>query len=56
MDVDEKKKTTLIHNYTRCQDTGQLFITNFEGTENPMFVVGFFFVLVCFVCLQVYGV
>jgi hypothetical protein len=48
MDVDEKRKITLIHNYTRCQDTGQLFIMNFEGIENPMFVVRFF-ALVCFV-------
>jgi hypothetical protein len=55
MDVDEKRKETLIHNYTRRQNTKQLFIMNFEGIENPMSIVHFC-VLVCFVCLQVNGV
>ncbi len=55
MDVDVKRKETLIHDYTRRQITKQLFIMNFEGIENPMSIVHFC-VLVCFVCLQVNGV
>jgi hypothetical protein len=55
MDVDEKREGALIHDDTRCQNTRQLFIMNFKGVENLLFVVCFS-VLVCFVCLQVYGV
>jgi hypothetical protein len=55
VDVDERRKTTLIHNDVRRQDIGQLFIMSFTNIESPMFVVHFYG-LVCFVCLQFYGV
>jgi hypothetical protein len=41
MDVDENNEATLIHDYTRHQNTQQLFIMNLEGTKNPLFVVRF---------------
>jgi len=53
--VDERRETTLIRDDTRHQNTGQLFIMNFEDIENLMSIVCFC-VLVCFVCLHVYGV
>jgi hypothetical protein len=55
MYVDERRETTLIDDDTRCQNNKQLFIMNFEGAESPMCIVCFY-VLVCFVYLQVYGV
>jgi hypothetical protein len=55
VDVDERRKTTLIHDDTRRQDIGQLFIMSFTNIESLMFVVHFYG-LVCFVCLQFYGV
>jgi hypothetical protein len=55
MEVDERREATLIHDDRRCKNNEQLFIMNFEGAESPMCIVCFC-VLVCFVCLQVYGV
>ncbi len=55
MDVDESREATLIHDDTRHQNIGLLVIMNFEGVESLMYIV-YFCVLVCFVCLQVYGV
>jgi hypothetical protein len=55
MDVDERRKKTLIHDDTRRQDIGKLFIMSFMNIESPMFVVHFYG-LVCFICLQFYGV
>jgi hypothetical protein len=53
--MDEREEATLIHDGRRLQNIGHLFIMNFEGTKSPMFIVRFY-VWVCFVCLQVYGV
>jgi hypothetical protein len=50
MDVDERREATLIHNDTRCQDIGELFIMSFTNIKSPMSIVHFH-VLVCFVCL-----
>jgi hypothetical protein len=48
VDVDENSEATLIHDYTRHQNTQQLFIMNLEGTENPLFVVRFLFWCILF--------
>jgi len=59
VDVVERKEATLIHDGGRRQDTGQLFIMNFEGAKSPMSIVRLCVcvcVCVCFLCLQVYGV
>jgi hypothetical protein len=45
----------IIHDDTRRQDMGQLFILNFAGAKSLMFVIRLC-VWVCLVCLQVYGV
>jgi hypothetical protein len=52
MDVDGDKKSHLNSGLHKMPRYRQLFIMNFEGIENPMFVIRFF-VLVCFVCLFV---
>jgi hypothetical protein len=50
MDVDERKEASLIHDDTRCQDIGELFIMSFVNVESSMSIVHFC-ILVCFVCL-----
>jgi hypothetical protein len=54
MDVDERKETTLIHDDTRCQDIGQLFIMNFVNAKNPMSIVHLCVLFICkFMVLEV---
>jgi hypothetical protein len=54
VDVDERREATLIHDDTRHQDTGQLFIMNFCRCRK--FDVCCSFLHLCVVCLfAVYG-
>ncbi len=49
-DVDERRETTLIHDDTRCQDIGELFIMSFVSIESSMSIVHFCVVVCFFVC------
>ncbi len=50
MDVDERREATLIHDDTRCQDIGELFIMRLWALKVQCLLFIFVFWCVLFVC------